>query len=63
MSCTRLSWLVDRFLDNLFDTNVIRTTDALSGFRSIAIRPDAIIKSWNFFKSNWNEVYRRYSSI
>jgi hypothetical protein len=36
-----------------------RTTDALSGFRNVAIRPDAIIKSWNFFRENWDEVFSR----
>ena len=59
MSCTRASWLIDRYLDNLLNNNTIRTTDALSGFRNIAIRPDSIIKSWNFFRANWDEVYRR----
>ena len=39
-----------------------RTTDALSGFRNVAIRPDAIIKSWNFFRENWDEVFSRQVS-
>ena len=61
MSCTRLTWLVDKFLENLFDTDVIRASDAQSGLRSVAIRPDAIIKSWNFLKDNWDEVYSRFA--
>jgi hypothetical protein len=61
MSCARSSWLIDRFLDNLLNTSIIRSTDALSGFRNIAIRPDSIIKAWNFFRANWVEIYRRLS--
>ena len=57
MACTKISWLVDQYLDNLLNNKTIRTTDALSGFRNVAIRPDAIIKSWNFFRASWDKVF------
>jgi hypothetical protein len=36
-----------------------RTTDVFIGFLYVAIRPDAIIKSWNFFRENWDEFFSR----
>ena len=36
-----------------------RTTDAFIGFINVAIRPDAIIKSWNFFRENRDEFFSR----
>ena len=60
MSCTRHSWLIERYFNNLLDTSIIRPGDALNGFRNAVIRPDAILKGWNFFKANWDTVYRRY---
>ncbi len=36
-----------------------RTTDPLSGLSNVSITPYAIIKSWNFFRENWNEVFSR----
>jgi hypothetical protein len=61
MSCTRLTWLVDKFLENLLSQNIVnQTSDAVSGFRAAAIRPDAILKTWTFVKSNWNQMFSRY---
>jgi hypothetical protein len=61
MSCSKQSWLVDRFLSNLLDISVVsQTNDAISGFRAAAIRPDAILKTWIFVKANWNEMVSRY---
>jgi hypothetical protein len=61
MSCSKQSWLVDRFLSNLLDSSVVsQTNDAISGFRSAAIRSDAILKTWIFVKANWNEMVSRY---
>ena len=59
MSCTSKTWLVDRLLNNLFNTSIVRSGDAISGFRAAAIRPDAILKTWNFVKANWNEMFSR----
>ena len=62
MSCTKQSWLVDRFLSNLLDSNVVnQTSDVISGLRPAAIRPDAILKTWIFVKANWNQMVSRYS--
>ena len=61
MSCTRVSWLVDKFLENLLNPNVVnQTNDAISGFRSAAIRSDAILKTWTFVKANWNRMVSRF---
>jgi hypothetical protein len=59
MSCTRLTWLVDRLLNNLIDPLIVNQADAISGFRSVAIRPDGIIKTWNILKANWDEMFRK----
>lgn len=64
MSCIRQSWLVDRFLSNLLDATVVsQTNDAISGFRSAAIRPDSILKTWTFVKANWNQMVSRYLEL
>ena len=40
-----------------------RTTDAFIGFMYAAIRPDAIIKSWNIFRENRDEFFSRQVTI
>ena len=59
MSCTRLTWLVDRLLNNLINSSIFNQADSISGFRSVAIRPDGISKTWNFLKGNWDEMFRK----
>ncbi len=59
MSCTRLTWLVDRLLNNLINPLIVNQADSISGFRAVAIRPDGIIKTWNFLKANWDEMFRK----
>ena len=61
MSCTKQSWLIDRFLTNLLDKNITKDEDVLSGLFTASLRPDSIFKTWNFVKENWEELYARYS--
>ena len=63
LSCTKQSWLVDKFLNNLIDANMTRSIDVVSGLRQAAIRPDAILKTWIFVKANWNELFSRFLII
>jgi hypothetical protein len=60
MSCTRIGYLISRFLNDQLDKNKVRVQDALTGLRSAAIRPDSSLKTWNFVKDNWNELFSRY---
>ncbi len=63
MSCTRLTWLISRFLNDLIDKDKVRIQDTLTGLRAAAIRPDSILKTWNFVKENWNELFSRYKYL
>jgi hypothetical protein len=62
MACTRQSWLIDKLLNDFLDPGIVKHSDALSGFRSAAIRADSILKTWNFFKSNWDKLFAKHGS-
>ena len=62
MACTRQSWLIDKLLNNLLDSRIVKKSDSLSGFRSAAIRPESILKTWNFIKANWNDLFVKHGT-
>lgn len=62
MSCTRIGYLISKFLKDQLDTNKVRVQDAITGLRAASIRPEANLMTWKFIKNNWNELFRRYGT-
>ena len=63
MACTRIGYLLSRFLYDQLDKNKVRVQDSLSGLRAVAIRPEGYLKTWLFVKDNWNELFSRLANI
>ena len=62
MSCSNKPWLVDKLLSSLIDPNVVKTSLTMMSLRSVAIKPEGIIKTWNFVKENWNELFLKHGT-
>ena len=60
MSCTRIGWLITKFLNDQLDTNIVRVQDTVTGIRLVSSRSDGYLKAWIFVKENWNELYKRF---
>ena len=59
MSCTRISWLISKFLNDQLNTSIVRNQDALSGLRAASSRAEANLKTWNFIRDNWDILFSR----
>ena len=59
MSCTRIGFLISRFLNDQLDKNKVRVQDSLSGLRSAATKAEGNLVTWNFVKNNWDELFSR----
>ena len=59
MACTRIGWLITKFLNDQLDKNIVRVQDSVTGIRAAASRPDGYLKAWIFVKENWDELYTR----
>lgn len=60
MSCSRLPWLISKYLSIQIDPSIIRIQDALSGLRAAATKPESNLKTWNYIKDNWEILFARY---
>ena len=61
MSCSRIPWIISKFLNNQIDTNIVRQQDALSGLRSAATKAESNLKTWYFIKDNWELLFERFN--
>jgi aminopeptidase N len=59
MSCTRISWLISKFLNDQLNISIVRPQDALSGLRAAASRAEANLKTWTFIKENWDTLFEK----
>ena len=60
MSCTRIGWVITKFLNDQLDKNIVRVQDTVAGIRAVASRSEGYLKAWIFVKENWDELYTRY---
>ncbi len=63
MACTRIGWLITKFLNDQLDKNIVRVQDTVTGIRSVASKSDGYLKAWIFVKENWDELYTRHVYI
>ncbi len=59
MSCTRIGYLISRFLNDQLNTSKVRIQDTLTGLRAAATKAESNLKTWTFVKNNWNELFSR----
>jgi aminopeptidase N len=59
LACSRIPWIISKFLSDQIDTNVVRIQDALSGLRAVATRAESNLKTWIFIKDNWELLFAR----
>ena len=59
MSCTKQPWLINRYLIDQLNGSKVRLQDAAAGFSAIALNKFANIRSWTFFKDNWDEIFSK----
>jgi aminopeptidase N len=60
MSCTRIGYLLTRFLNDQLDKDIVRVQDTITGIRQVAAKADGYLRAWNFVKENWGELFLRY---
>ena len=60
LACSRIPWIISKFLSDQINTEVVRIQDALSGLRSAATKAESNLKTWNFIKDNWDLLFDRY---
>ena len=59
MACTRIGYLISRFLNDQLNTSKVRIQDTLTGLRAAASKAEGNLKTWTFVKDNWNELFSR----
>ena len=62
MACTREPWLINRFLNDQLNHTKVRRQDTLFGLRYASTKSLGNIMTWDFIKTNWNELYDRYGN-
>lgn len=62
MACTREPWLINRFLNDQLNDTKVRKQDTLFGIRYASVKPLGNIMTWDFIKTNWNELFERYGN-
>ena len=56
MSCTKIPWLISRYLNDQLNSSKVRLQDAASGYSTIALRTYGTMMTWTFIKDNWDEI-------
>ncbi|XP_076258416.1 aminopeptidase N-like isoform X2 [Rhynchophorus ferrugineus] len=60
LGCTKLKWLLSRYLDKLIDGYSIRIQDADRVFESVAKNKEGTLIAFDFIRKNWNELLNHY---
>ncbi|XP_030759010.1 aminopeptidase N-like isoform X1 [Sitophilus oryzae] len=60
LGCTKLKWLLSRYLDKLIDGYSIRIQDADRVFESVANNKEGMLIAFDFIRKNWNELLNHY---
>uniref|UniRef100_A0A3Q1F5F9 Aminopeptidase n=1 Tax=Acanthochromis polyacanthus TaxID=80966 RepID=A0A3Q1F5F9_9TELE len=56
LSCTRKTWLLNRYLEYTLDLDKIRLMDVASTIDSIASNPAGQALAWNFIRAHWDYI-------
>ncbi|XP_051920250.1 aminopeptidase N-like [Hippocampus zosterae] len=60
LACTKVPWLLNRYLDYTLDPTKIRKQDALSTITSVAHNVVGMPLAWNFVRAQWKQLYQEY---
>ncbi|XP_058485238.1 aminopeptidase N-like [Solea solea] len=60
MACTKLPWLLNRYLEYTLDPTKIRKQDATSTIRVIAQNVVGMPLAWNFIRAKWSYIFQQY---
>ncbi|KAL0978005.1 hypothetical protein UPYG_G00164630 [Umbra pygmaea] len=60
LACTRVPWLLNRYLEYCLDPQMIRKQDATATIVSIASNVVGQPLAWNFIRAHWGNLYNNY---
>ncbi|KAK2853498.1 hypothetical protein Q5P01_006159 [Channa striata] len=60
MACTKIPWLLNRYLDYTLDPTKIRKQDATSTIQYIAENVVGMPLAWNFIRARWSYIFQQY---
>lgn len=60
MACTKVPWLLNRYLDYTLDPTKIRKQDATSTIQAIASNVVGMPLAWNFIRAKWSYIFQQY---
>ncbi|XP_053377176.1 aminopeptidase N-like isoform X1 [Mercenaria mercenaria] len=62
LSCTRKTWILNKFLELALDDSVVRKQDAYKVFINVGRNIVGRAVAWDFFRANWNDIYKTYGT-
>lgn len=60
MGCTKLPWLLNRYLEYTLDSTKIRKQDAISTIQYVARNVVGMPLAWNFVRARWAQIFKQY---
>ncbi|XP_077376335.1 aminopeptidase N-like isoform X2 [Festucalex cinctus] len=60
LSCTKVPWLLNRYLEYTLDPTKIRKQDATSSIVGVAHNVVGMPLAWNFIRARWKQLYQDY---
>uniref|UniRef100_A0A7N8YCH4 Aminopeptidase n=1 Tax=Mastacembelus armatus TaxID=205130 RepID=A0A7N8YCH4_9TELE len=60
MACTKVPWLLNRYLEYTLDPTKIRKQDATSTVQYIARNVVGMPLAWNFVRARWSYIFQQY---
>ncbi|KAG7242610.1 hypothetical protein INR49_020323 [Caranx melampygus] len=60
MACTKIPWLLNRYLEYTLDPTKIRKQDATSTIQYIASNVVGMPLAWNFVRARWSYIFQQY---
>ncbi|XP_040925994.1 aminopeptidase N isoform X2 [Betta splendens] len=62
MACTKIPWLLNRYLEYTLDPTKIRKQDATSTIQSVALNVVGMPLAWNFVRARWSYIFQQYGT-
>ncbi|XP_070823562.1 aminopeptidase N-like [Chaetodon trifascialis] len=60
MACTKVPWLLNRYLDYTLNPSKIRKQDATSTIQYVARNVVGMPLAWNFVRARWDYIFQQY---
>uniref|UniRef100_A0A669C184 Aminopeptidase n=1 Tax=Oreochromis niloticus TaxID=8128 RepID=A0A669C184_ORENI len=60
LACSKIPWLLNRYLEYTLDPTKIRKQDATSTIQNIARNVVGMPLAWNFVKARWSYIFQQY---